>query len=75
VEAVVIASVGGLIGLVLGGIGAAVIANLSPLLNPTLDWNSVALAVGFSAGVGLFFGLYPATRAARLSPIDALRYE
>jgi len=72
---VVIASVGGLIGLGLGAIGAAVISNLSPLLDPRLDWNSVALAIGFSAGVGLFFGLYPATRAARLNPIDALRYE
>ncbi len=75
VEAVVIASVGGLIGLVLGAIGAAVISNLSPLLDAAVDWNSVALAIGFSAGVGLFFGLYPATRAARLNPIDALRYE
>ena len=75
VEAVVIASVGGLIGLVLGAIGAAVIGNLSPLLDTAVDWNSVALAIGFSAGVGLFFGLYPATRAARLNPIDALRYE
>jgi putative ABC transport system permease protein len=75
VEAVVIASVGGLIGLGLGAIGAAVISDLSPLLDPTLDWNSVVLAIGFSAGVGLFFGLYPATRAARLNPIDALRYE
>ncbi|MBK8903343.1 MAG: ABC transporter permease [Anaerolineaceae bacterium] len=75
VEAVVIASVGGLIGLALGAVGAAVISDLSPLLDPALDWNSVALAIGFSAGVGLFFGLYPATRAARLNPIDALRYE
>jgi putative ABC transport system permease protein len=75
VEAVVIASVGGLIGLGLGAVGAAVISDLSPLLDPALDWNSVALAIGFSAGVGLFFGLYPATRAARLNPIDALRYE
>ncbi|MEZ4593454.1 MAG: ABC transporter permease [Chloroflexota bacterium] len=75
VEAVVIASVGGLIGLILGAIGAAVISNLSPLLDTAVDWNSVALAIGFSAGVGLFFGLYPATRAARLNPIDALRYE
>ena len=48
---------------------------VSPLLDPALDWNSVSLAIGFSAGVGLFFGLYPATRAARLNPIDALRYE
>ncbi|MCB8924396.1 MAG: ABC transporter permease [Ardenticatenaceae bacterium] len=75
VEAVVIASVGGVIGLILGAIGAAVIGNLSPLLDTAVDWNSVALAIGFSAGVGLFFGLYPATRAARLNPIDALRYE
>ena len=75
VEAVVIASVGGLIGLILGAIGAAIISDLSPLLDPALDWNSVVLAIGFSAGVGLFFGLYPATRAARLNPIDALRYE
>ncbi|MAT99215.1 MAG: hypothetical protein CL608_18900 [Anaerolineaceae bacterium] len=75
VEAVVIASVGGLIGLGLGAVGAAVISDLSPLLDPALDWNSVVLAIGFSAGVGLFFGLYPATRAARLNPIDALRYE
>ena len=75
VEAVVIASVGGVIGLILGAIGAAVISNLSPLLDTAVDWNSVVLAIGFSAGVGLFFGLYPATRAARLNPIDALRYE
>ncbi|WP_420629853.1 ABC transporter permease [Candidatus Leptofilum sp.] len=75
VEAVVIASVGGVIGLIVGAIGAAVISDLSPLLETSVDWNSVALAITFSAGVGLFFGLYPATRAARLNPIDALRYE
>ncbi|CAG0972307.1 partial putative ABC transporter permease YknZ, partial [Anaerolineae bacterium] len=40
-----------------------------------VDLDSVLLAVFFSAGVGVFFGIYPANRAATLHPIDALRYE
>jgi putative ABC transport system permease protein len=76
VEAIVMSLIGGFIGIGLGyGISA-----LMPLMMPdfeetlvTLD--SVFLATGFAAAVGLFFGVYPATRAARLKPIDALRYE
>lgn len=75
VEAIVLASVGGLIGLLLGALGSVLIGNLSDTLQPALAWDSVALAILFSAGVGLFFGIYPATRASRLNPIDALRYE
>ena len=74
-EAMVLSLLGGLIGLVLGAAGAFLIANYSDSLQPTLAWDSVVLAIGFSALIGLFFGIYPATRAAALNPIDALRYE
>jgi putative ABC transport system permease protein len=75
VEAMMLAIVGGIIGLGLGAGGSLLISNLSENLQPTLAWDSVALAIFFSATVGLFFGIYPARRAARLNPIDALRYE
>jgi putative ABC transport system permease protein len=74
-EAVIMSSIGGLIGLLLGAAGAYAISSLSDTLDATVAWNSVALAILFSAAVGLFFGIYPATRAAGLNPIDALRYE
>jgi putative ABC transport system permease protein len=74
-EAVILSSVGGLIGLALGATGAYIISGLSDTLDATVAWNSVVLAILFSAAVGLFFGIYPATRAAALNPIDALRYE
>jgi putative ABC transport system permease protein len=74
IEAVSISSIGGLIGIILGFIGSIALA---PVLSLTvvISPDTILLAAGFSAMVGLFFGIYPAMRAANLNPIDALRYE
>jgi putative ABC transport system permease protein len=74
IEAIVISSVGGSIGI---GLGYLVSEGLKYYQNlPTLvPLNSVAIAVGFSAFVGIFFGFYPARKAAGLDPIEALRFE
>jgi putative ABC transport system permease protein len=68
--------VGGSIGLALGyGLGVLA-ANLIPDFPPAhVPLWAVVLAFGFSATVGIFFGIYPAAKASRLDPIDALRYE
>jgi putative ABC transport system permease protein len=73
-EAAVLTSVGGILGIGLGsGIGWAVHAFSGfPIYLP---WWSFAIGLGFSASVGVFFGMYPAFKAARLDPIEALRYE
>jgi len=74
-EAVVLSGIGGLIGVGLGIVAAQII---TPMLGGTqalVTAQSVLLAVGVSLAIGVFFGLYPANRAARLNPIDALRYE
>jgi putative ABC transport system permease protein len=75
VEAIVLALVGGFIGLLIGVGGAQLIANLSEDLTPTVDWGAVVGGISISAVIGLLFGVYPATRAAKLNPIEALRYE
>jgi putative ABC transport system permease protein len=74
VEAVFLTSAGGLLGIALGsGIGLAVHGLTGfPI---SLPWWSFALGIGFSASVGIFFGLFPAFKASRLDPIEALRYE
>ncbi len=72
VEAVILSLVGGSIGIALGSIGALV---LNRFVQTAVTTWSVAIAFGFSALVGIVFGVAPAIRASRLNPIDALRYE
>jgi putative ABC transport system permease protein len=74
-EAVVLSTVGGVIGIALG-YGIGLVASLHPqMVEVTVPLWSVALALGFSAGVGIFFGIVPAFKAAIVHPIDALRHE
>ena len=73
-ESVTLSTVGGLAGIGLGFLLSQVIASLSPLPARLEPW-SVALGIGITAAVGLFFGAYPASRAAALDPIEALRRE
>jgi putative ABC transport system permease protein len=73
-EAALLTLVGGLLGIALGaGIGWAV--HYFSGFPISLPWWSFALGIGFSASVGIFFGMYPAVKASRLDPIEALRYE
>jgi len=74
IEAVVISLTGGVIGLILGG-GLVTAVTLTGLFSAPVTLTAVALSIGFSTAVGLFFGIYPAHRASRLNPIDALRHE
>ena len=74
VESVIISLVGGAIGIALGMLGSAAISRLGNVPSVvSLSW--VAIAFGFAAAVGVFFGIYPAMQASRLDPIEALRHD
>ena len=74
IEAAFLTSAGGILGIILGSSIGLIVHWVSgfPI---SLPWWSFALGIGFSAGVGIFFGLFPAIKASRMDPIEALRYE
>lgn len=74
-EAVVLTGAGGVIGVIFGLLISFTINALLPKLPSSVPLWSIILAVGVSMSVGLFFGMYPAVKAARLDPVEALRYE
>jgi putative ABC transport system permease protein len=74
VEAATLTSIGGAIGILMG-LGAGELLKLALRMNSEVPLWSAALAAGVSIGIGLTFGLYPANRAARMDPVEALRHE
>ena len=74
IEAILLSSLGGVMGVMLG-IGASEFVSYYNGWPVLVSTSSVVIAVGFSAAIGVFFGFYPARKAAQLDPIDALRYE
>ena len=74
-EAVVLTGIGGIVGILLGGLFAFLVRTLVPSVPAVVSPLWVTLGVAISVGVGLFFGYYPANRAANLDPITCLRYE
>ena len=74
IEALVLSLMGGITGIILGVSGSTAISSLAKW--PTIiTFFSILLSFGFSIAIGIFFGFYPARKAALLNPIDALRYE
>jgi putative ABC transport system permease protein len=74
-EAVLLTSTGGALGIMIGVVLAAIVRNAFASVPATISVFWVISGVAMSVGVGLFFGFYPANRAAKLDPIVCLRYE
>jgi putative ABC transport system permease protein len=73
IEAIILSTVGGIIGTLIGVGGIIVVRNFSPLKTAAISPSAIVLAVSVSGAIGLFFGVVPARQAARLDPIEALR--
>ena len=73
-ESVILCLIGGIIGVTIGIAGAFAACSIINI-KPNITWWLILVALLFSSGVGLFFGIYPARKAAQMSPIDALRSE
>jgi len=75
IESVILSTVGGCIGIVLGGLGSMAARRLFPALPTHMTLWAIAMAFSFSIAVGVFFGVYPARKASLADPVEALRYE
>ncbi|HEX2923457.1 MAG TPA: FtsX-like permease family protein, partial [Chloroflexota bacterium] len=78
VESMVVSVVGGIIGILIGLAISLVLSDMTingQKMQTVVSMSSILMAFGVSTAIGVFFGIYPASRAARLNPIDCLRYE